>query len=117
MQEANRAGTTRRCSTPRSASTPPSDDNSPPSNWATTDLPATGDRPGSGSLGSSMAGVASRVWPRGNGVDWLQQPNPKPDQQLVPRPPDPREFFGLGADNHAGREYRQLTGMLPHSSL
>src|SRR3954452_20398571 len=36
------------------------------------------------------------MWPRGIGADWLQQPNPKPAQQLAPRPPAPREFFGLG---------------------
>src|SRR4051794_21179573 len=60
MQAANRSATRRRFSTSRSASTPPVDDNSPPSNLATTDLPDTGDRPSSGSIGSFMAGVASR---------------------------------------------------------
>src|SRR3954449_13515016 len=90
MQAANRSATRRRFSTSRSASTPPLDDNSPPSNLATTVLPATDDRPGSGSIGSSW-----RAGPRGNGADWLQQPNPKPAQQLVPCPPGPHEFFGL----------------------
>src|SRR3954447_20653352 len=91
MQTANRSATRRRFSTSRSASTPPSDDNSPPSNLATTVLPATDDRPGSGSIGSFMAGGASWEW-RG----LASATNPKPAQQLVPCPPGPHEFFGLG---------------------
>src|SRR5215204_702692 len=90
MQAANRSAIRSRFSTSRSASTPPSDDNSPPSNLATTALPATGDSPGSGSVWSVMAG-----WPRRNGADWRQHPNPKPAQQLVPRPPTRDEFCGL----------------------
>src|SRR4051812_30641460 len=90
MQAANRSATRRRFSTSRSASTPPSDDNSPPSNLATTALPAMGDRPGSGSIGSFMAGVASR---KRRGL--TSTTKSKPDQQLAPRPPAPHEFFGI----------------------
>src|SRR5215207_7508559 len=104
MQAASRSATRRRFSSSRSANTPPSDDNSPPSNLATTALPATGDSPGSGSVGSVMAG-----WPRRNGADWRQHPNPKPAQQLVPRPPTRDEFFGLELLLARNLELRRLS--------
>ena len=50
------------------------------------------------------------MWPRGNGADWRQHPNPKPAQQLVPRPPDPHEFFRLVSDEER-RLYGQRAGI------
>ncbi len=40
------------------------------------------------------------MWPRGHGADWLQQPNPKPAQQVGPRPPTLGEFSRLDGQRH-----------------
>src|SRR5215210_8078618 len=97
MQAANRSATRRRFSTSRSASTPPSDDNSPPSNLATTALPDTGDRPGSGSIGSFMAGVASRKWRR-----LASAPKSYASSAACATPANPHEFFRLGTPEEFG---------------